>query len=110
MEPSEFLFLILPLGALIFILVSLALYLAKKEEIIYDEEVEMLNELLMAGIVDRENFASALHGLLQDGIINRDAYEWLGKLLQGTFKKRTKTCARKYFTSEKLSKEKVKPK
>jgi len=91
MEPSEFFLLTLPLGALVFILASLAFYLARKEEIIYDKEVEMLNELLMAGTLDKVNFASALHGLLHDKKIDQHTYERLGKLLQATFKERVKT-------------------
>ena len=91
MEPSEFLFLVLPLGVLIFILVSLALYLAKKEEIIYDKELEVLSELLMAGILDKVNFASTLHGLLHNKKIDQHTYERLGKLLEATFKERVKT-------------------
>lgn len=104
MEPSEFLFFVLPLGALIIILVSAVLYLARKEETIHDKELEMLNQLLLSGIIDRENFASALHDLLHDKVIDREAYERLGKLLEPAFKKQSKNCARKYFTSEKLTK------
>lgn len=86
MEPSEFLYLILPLGVLIFILVSLVLYFARKEEILYDRELKMLSELLLSGTLDKENFASALHCLLHDKMIDQGVYERLGKLLEATYK------------------------
>lgn len=94
MEPSEFLFLVLPLGALIVILVSVVLYLARKEESMHDKELETLetlSEMVLTGILDKRNFASVLQGLLHDKIIDQDAYERLGKLLEGAFKERVET-------------------
>lgn len=91
MEPSEFFFLVLPLGVLIFVLVSVMFYFARKEEILYDRELGMLRELLLSGILDKVSFASTLHGLLHNKKINQDTYERLGKILEATFKEQAKT-------------------
>jgi len=91
MEPSEFFFLILPLGALIVILVSLVLYLARKEEIIHGKELETLSELLLSGTIDKENFAPTLQALRDDKIIDQDAYERLRKIFEVAFKERIDT-------------------
>jgi hypothetical protein len=91
MEPSEFFFVILPLGALIVILVSLALYLARKEEIIYYEALKTLSELLLSGTIDKENFTPTLQALRDDKMIDQDAYERLRKIFEVAFKDRVET-------------------
>ena len=104
MEPSYFLFLILPLAALVVILVSLVLYLARKEESVYDKELKKLTALFWRGTMDKKTFvrmvnrlkqekifsgeSERLQTLLQDKTIDQDTYVRLRKLLETTFKKR----------------------
>jgi len=85
MDPNEFLFLILPLAALVTILVVVVFYLAIKEDNVRHKEVETLNELMRTGAVDKENFSAALQGLVRDKIINEDSCERLRKLLEESF-------------------------
>ncbi len=85
MDPNEFLFLLLPLAALVAILVVVVFYLAIKEDNVRHKEVETLNELMRTGAVDKENFSAALQGLVRDKIINEDSCERLRKLLEESF-------------------------
>ena len=85
MDPNEFLFLILPLAALVTILVVVVLYLAKKEDTMRHKEVETLNELMLTGAVDKENFSAALQGLVSNKIIDKNSCERLRKLLEDSF-------------------------
>jgi hypothetical protein len=93
MDPNEFLFLILPLAALIAILVVAVFYLAKKEDTMRHKEVETLNELMRTGAVDKENFSTALQGLVRDKIIDEDSCERLRKLLEDSFNEAEETCS-----------------
>jgi hypothetical protein len=92
MDPNEFLFLILPLAALIAILVVAVFYLAKKEDIMRQKEVETLNELMRTGAVNKENFSAALQGLVRNKIIDEDSCERLRKLLEESFNEPEETC------------------
>ncbi len=85
MDPNEFLFLILPLAALVAILVVVVFYLARKEDTMQHKEVETLNELMRTGEVNKENFSAALQGLVRDKIIDEDSCERLRKLLEDSF-------------------------
>lgn len=85
MDPSEFLFLILPLVALVTILVAVVLYLARKEEIIRHKEVEALNELMQTGVLNKENFYVFLQDLARNDMIKEDSCVTLGKILQESF-------------------------
>ena len=85
MDPNEFLFLILPLAALVAILVVVVFYLARKEDTMQHKEVETLNELMRTGEVNKENFSAALQGLVRDKIIDEDSCERLRKLLEESF-------------------------
>ena len=85
MDPNEFLFLIMPLAALVAILVAVVFYLAKKEDTMQHKEVETLNELMRTGEVNKENFSAALQGLVRDKIIDEDSCERLRKLLEDSF-------------------------
>jgi uncharacterized protein YpmS len=93
MDPNEFLFLILPLAALIAILVVAVFYLAKKEDTMQHKEVETLNELMHTGTVNKENFSAALQGLVRDKIIDKDSSERLRKLLEDSFNEAEETCS-----------------
>jgi len=107
MEPAHFYFLVLPLGVLIVILVSLVLYLAGKEESLYDKELKKLRIMLRSGTIDKKTFErlrnrlkqeaifaeelERLHTLLHDKIIDQDTYVQLRKLLEKAFRQRLKT-------------------
>ena len=81
MDPNEFLFLILPLAALVPILVVVVFHLARKEDITQHKEAEMLNELMRTGTVDKENSA-ALQGLVHNKLIDKDSCERLRNCLK----------------------------
>jgi hypothetical protein len=93
MDPNEFLFLILPLAALVTILVIVVFYLARKEDTMRHKEVETLNELMRTGTVDKENFSAALQGLVRDKLIDKTSFERLGKLLEDSFNESEETCS-----------------
>lgn len=85
MDPSEFLFLILPLAALVTVLVVVVLYLARKEDTIRHKEVETLNELMQTGVLNKDNFYVMLQDLARNKMIEDDSCKTLGKLLQESF-------------------------
>jgi hypothetical protein len=93
MDPNEFLFLILPLAALIVILVIVVLYTAGKEDTMQNKEVETLNELMRTGAVNKENFSAALQGLVHNKLIDKDSCEQLRKLLEDSFNEPEETCS-----------------
>ena len=93
MDPNEFLFLILPLAALVTILVIVVFYLARKEDTMRHKEVETLNELMHTGTVDKENFSAALQGLVRNKLIDKTSFERLGKLLEDSFNESEETCS-----------------
>lgn len=92
-DPNEFLFLLLPLAALVAILVVVVFYLAIKEDNVRHKEVETLNELMRTGAVDKENFSAALQGLVRDKIIDKNSSERLRKLLEDSFNEPEETCS-----------------
>jgi len=91
MDPAEFIFLILPLAALVTILVVIVLYLARKEDVIRHKDVETLNELMQTGVVNKDNFYMFLQDLVSNKMIKEDSYETLGKLLQESFNETEET-------------------
>jgi len=93
MDPNEFLFLILPLAALVTILVVVVFYLARKEDTMRNKEVETLNELMLTGTVDKENFSAALQGLVHNKLIDKASCERLRKLLEDSFNEAEETCS-----------------
>ena len=106
MEPNHFYFVVLPLGVLIVILVSVVLYLARKEESLYDRESKRLRIMLQSGMIDKTTFermrnrakeeiffakeSERLYGLLQKKKIDQDAYILLTGLLEKKFHHRIK--------------------
>ncbi len=88
---NEFLFLILPLAALVTVLVSVVLYLARKEDTVRDKDVETLNELMQTGVLNKENFYMMLQDLVRNKLINKDSCETFAKLLAESFDEREKT-------------------
>jgi hypothetical protein len=85
MDPSEFLFLILPLAALVTILVVVVLYLARKEDTMRQKDVETLNELMQTGVLNKDNFYMLLQDLVRNKMIDENSSEKLGKLLEESF-------------------------
>ena len=91
MDPNEFLFLILPLAALVTVLVVVVLYLARKADTVRDKDVETLNELMQTGVLNKENFYMMLQDLVHNKLIGKDSCETLGKLLAESFDECDKT-------------------
>jgi len=106
MEPTNFYFFVLPLGVLIVILVSLVLYLAEKEESLYDKELKKLRIMLRSGTIDKITFErmrnrlkqeitfaeelERLYTLLHDKKIDQDTYVQLRELVEKVFRQRLK--------------------
>lgn len=93
MDPTEFLFLILPLAALVIVLVVIVLYLARKEDTIRHKEVETLNELMQTGVMNKDNFYMMLQDLARNKMIEEDSCKTLGKLLQESFNENEETVS-----------------
>jgi len=110
MEPSYFYFFVLPLGILIVFLVSLVLYIARKEESLYDQEIKKLRTMLQSGTIDEETFErmrnrikqeiifaeelERIYNLFLDKKIDQDTYVHLRELLEKSFRlKLTKLVA-----------------
>ena len=91
MEPAEFLFLILPLAALVTVLVVVVLYLARKEDNIRHEDVEALNELMQTGVLNKENFYYMLQDLAHNRMIDEGSRDRLGKLVEESFNETEET-------------------
>jgi hypothetical protein len=85
MDPNEFLFLILPLAALIAVLVAVVFYLTGKEDNIRQKEVETLNDLMQTGVLNKDNFYMLLQDLVRNKMIDENSSEKLGKLLEESF-------------------------
>lgn len=104
MEPINFYVIVLPLAVLIVILVSLVLYLARKEENRPNEELKRLRMQLRSGIIDEKTFERMINRRKQERIyfeelerlqtplrdknIDQNTYVRLRKLLEIAFTKR----------------------
>lgn len=93
MDPYEFLFLILPLTALVVILVAAVYKLARGDGYMRQNELRTLNELIQMGAVDKDSFYAALQGLVNDEVIDKGSFERLGKLVQESFEETEETVA-----------------
>ena len=91
MDTAEFLFLILPLAALVTVLVVVVLYLARKEDTIRHKDVEALNELMQTGVLNKENFYFMLRDLARNRMIDEDSRDRLGKLVEESFNETEET-------------------
>jgi hypothetical protein len=92
-DPTEFLFLILPLASLVIVLVVIVLYLARKQDTIRHKEVETLNELMQTGVMNKDNFYMMLQDLARNKMIEQDSCKALGKLLQESFNENEETVS-----------------
>ena len=82
MDPNQFYFFILPLASLVFILVILVVYYARKENNKELVEMQLLDELIRTGAVDKVNFTTALQDLVEGKIIDKESFRRMGKLLE----------------------------
>jgi hypothetical protein len=80
MEPSYFFFLILPLAILVFFLVGLVLYNARKEEDNYEKEVKKLRQLLLSGKLDKNTFWTMKNRLKHEKVFNTESKKLLSML------------------------------
>ena len=85
MDPNQFYFLILPLAVLVFTLVIVVVYYARKENNISHMEIQIVNELMRTGVGDKVKFSTALQGLVNDNLIDRNSFERIGKLFEDYF-------------------------
>ena len=105
MEPNYFLYLVLPLGGLVFFLVGLVIYNARKaEEDDYEKEVKKLRHQLLSGKLDKQTFmrmknrlkhekffnieSKKLIKLMSDQKIDEETYVRLRQVLETSFKNR----------------------
>jgi hypothetical protein len=102
MEPSYFFYLVLPLGILVFCLVGLTVYYARKGEDEYEKEVKKLRGLLFSGKIDTKTFVNLkgktncvkdfqseskrLLELLSEGKIDEESYTRLRQVLEKSFR------------------------
>ena len=82
MDPNQFYFLILPLASLVFILVIVVVYYARKENNKELIEMQLLDELIRTGAVNRVNFATALQDLFEGKIIDKESFRRMGQFLE----------------------------
>ena len=86
MDPNQFYYLILPLASLVFILVLVVVYYARKESKMYLTEMQLLDELMLTGAVDKVNFSATLQKLVEEKIIDKKSFRKIGQLLEQHFK------------------------
>lgn len=104
MEPSYFIFLILPLAVLVVFLVVLVIHYARKEENDYENEVKKLRQMFFSGKLDKKTFVNQrsklknekifateskkLLALLSDEKIDEETYVRLRQVLEKSFRDR----------------------
>ena len=110
MEPSQFIFLILPLAIIIAILVVVVLYLSRRNEVTdYEKE---LRQSLLKGKIDRKTFlyirdnlkiedrftdeSKRLDDMLKHKKMDSDTYVRMKKVLDMTFDERLVKINEKY--------------
>ena len=82
MDPNQFYFLILPWASIVFIWVAVVVYYAKKDNDKKWTEMQLLNELIRTGAIDKMNFTTALQDLVEQKVIDKDSFNRMGKLLE----------------------------
>ena len=102
MESTYFIYLVLPLATIVFVLVGLTVYYARKGEDEYELEVKKLRKLLISGKIDTNTFnrlksktdyvkdfnneSKRLLELLSDEKIDNDTYTRLNHVLEKSFR------------------------
>jgi hypothetical protein len=104
MDPNHFFYLILPLGVIVFFLVGLVVFYARKEEDNYEKELKNLRRMLLSGKINRKTYVNLsnrlkyakhfndeskkLVSLLSDEKIDQGTYNRLRHILETTFRER----------------------
>ena len=104
MDSSYFVFLVLPLAVIVFFLVGLTLYYARKGEDEYEKEIKNLRKLLISGKINTQTFnrlksktnyvkeykneSKRLLELLSSEKIDNESYERLNQVLEKSFQEK----------------------
>ena len=113
MEPSQFIFLILPLAIIIAVLVVVVFYLARRtEETHYEKEMKELRQSLFKGKLDRKTFlyirdnlktedifgdeSKRLDDMMKHKELDPDTYIRMKKILEMNFNERLVKINEKY--------------
>ncbi|MDG6223547.1 MAG: hypothetical protein IAX21_10005 [Candidatus Bathyarchaeota archaeon] len=104
MDSSYFVFLVLPLAVIVFFLVGLTLYYARKGEDEYEKEIKKLRKLLISGKINTQTFnklksktdyvkdynneSKRLLELLSSEKIDDDTYNRLNQVLEKSFQEK----------------------
>ena len=82
MDPNQFYFLILPLASLVVILVIVVFYYSMKENNKEFAELQLLDQLIQTGAINKMNFTAALQELVEGKVIDRKSFVRMGKVLE----------------------------
>ncbi|MCW4034222.1 MAG: hypothetical protein NWF03_02530 [Candidatus Bathyarchaeota archaeon] len=104
METSSFFYFVLPLGILVFFLVGLVVYYARKQDDEYERELKKLRKNLLSGKMTRPEFinmrtrlkhektfnteSKKLLAMLSEEKVDNDTYVRLRHVLETNFKER----------------------
>ena len=104
MDSSYFVFLVLPLAVIVFFLVGLTLYYARKGEDEYEKEIKNLRKLLISGKINTQTFnrlksktnyvkeykneSKRLLELLSSQKIDNESYERFNQVLEKSFQEK----------------------
>ena len=113
MEPSQFIFIVLPLAIIIAILIVVVFYLAKRtEETDYEKEIKELRRSFLKGKIDQKNFlyirenlkrehlfceeSKKLDDMLEHKQMDPDTYVRMKKALEMSFDEKLVKIHEKY--------------
>lgn len=113
MEPSQFIFIVLPLAIIIAILVVVVFYLSKRtEETDYEKEIKELRRSFLKGNIDQKNFlyirenlkrehlfceeSKKLDDMLEHKQMDPDTYVRMKKALEMSFDEKLVKIHEKY--------------
>jgi len=113
MEPSQFIFIVLPLAIIIAILVVVVFYLSKRtEETDYEKEIKELRRSFLKGKIDQKNFlyirenlkrenlfceeSKKLDDMLKHNQMDPDTYVRMKKALEMSFDEKLVKIHEKY--------------
>jgi hypothetical protein len=116
MEPTQFIFLILPLAIIIAILVIVVFFLSKKtEETEYEREIKELRRSFLKGKIDQKNFlyirenlkrehlfsdeSKKLDKMLEQKKMDPDTYVRMKKALEMSFDEKLVRIHEKYYST-----------
>ena len=113
MEPTQFIFIVLPLAIIIAILVVVVFYLSKRtEETDYEKEIKELRRSFLKGKIDQNNFlyirenlkrenlfceeSKKLDDMLEHNQMDPDTYVRMKKALEMSFDEKLVKIHKKY--------------